>query len=127
MEVLALLLEHDATTLHMANDTGALPLHKCCCGAVDDSSVRYLVEQGGVGTLSARNQEGSMALHVLCGSKNPSLSTVQYLIQSFPEALAAQTKAGQDPFMIAACASSTASLSVVYGLVRANPDLIVPH
>ena len=42
MEVLALLLEQDSATLQMADFTGALPLHDCCCGVVDDTSVRFL-------------------------------------------------------------------------------------
>ena len=127
VEFLARIAEQDAATLHMADYTGALPLHECCCGAVDDSSVRFLVEHGGVGTLSARNQEGALPLHLLCGSTNPSLRTVKYLIQFFSGSVAAQTNAGQYPFMIAACESSTASLSVVYELVRTNPDLVFPH
>ena len=128
VEVLALMLEHDAATLHMADNTGALPLHECCCGAVDDSSVRFLVEHGGVGTLAARNlEEGALPLHVLCGSTNPSLRTVRYMIQSFTGSVAARTNAGQYPFMIAACESSTASLSVVYELIRTDPDLLIPQ
>ena len=48
VEVLTLLVEIDPATLHMADYcTGALPIHECCCDAVDDSSVRFLVEQGG--------------------------------------------------------------------------------
>ena len=127
VEVLALIVEQDPTTLHMADFTsGALPLHECCCGAVDDSSVIFLVEQGGVGTLAARNRNGALPLHVLCGSQNPSLRIVQFMIQSFSGSLAARTNAGRYPFMIAACESSTASLSVVYELVRTNPDLVIP-
>ena len=127
VEVLALIAEQDAATLHLADSTGALPLHECCRGAVDDSSVRFLVEHGGVGTLAARNQDDALPLHLLCGSTNPSLRTVQYLIQSFPESVAALTKKGQYPFMVAACESSTASLSVLYVLVRTNPNLVIPH
>jgi ankyrin repeat protein len=128
VEVLALMAEQDAATLHMADYTGALPLHECCCGAVDDSSVRFLVEHGGVGTLAARNQEGALPLHILCGSTNPPFRTIQYMIQSFSGSVAATTtNAGQYPFMIAACESSTASLSVVHELVRMNPDLVAPR
>ena len=32
------------------------------------ASVQYLVEQGGVGTLAARNRDGALPLHVLCES-----------------------------------------------------------
>jgi ankyrin repeat protein len=127
VEVLVLIAEQDAATLQIADYTGALPLHDCCCGAVDDSSVRFLLEHGGVGTLAARNRDGAMPIHVMCGSTNPSLQTVQYLIQSFPGSVAARTNNGRYPFIIAACASSTASLNVGYELVRTNPDLIVPR
>ena len=60
VEVLALILEKDAATLHVADDTGALPLLECCRGAVDNSCVRFLVEHGGVDTLAARNHEGAL-------------------------------------------------------------------
>jgi hypothetical protein len=123
LEVLAVLVEIDPVTLHMADYTGALPLHDCCCGAVDDSSLRFLVEQGGVGTLAARDRQGALPLHLVCDSTNPSLRTVQYMIQLSSGSVAAQTNAGQYPFMIAACESSTASLSVVYELVRAIPNV----
>jgi hypothetical protein len=109
----------------VADSTGALPLHECCGGAVDDSSVRFLVEHGGVGTLAARNHHGALPLHLLCGSTHPSLRTVQYMIHSFPESVAAQTNAGQYPFMVAACESSTASLSVIYELARATPNVFL--
>ena len=102
-----------------------------CCVAfgvvVDDASLLYLVEQGGIGTLTARNRQGALPLHILCGSTNPSLRTVQYLIQSFPGSVSASTPAGQYPFMLAAGETSSSSLSVVYELIRVNPDLAVPR
>jgi ankyrin repeat protein len=126
VDVLDLILKQDAATLLITDYTGALPIHDSCHGAVDYSSVRFLVEQGGDGSLAARNHHGALPLHFLCGSTNPSLSLVQFFIQSFPESVAAQTIAGQYPFMIAACKSSTASLSVVYELARVNPDVVIP-
>ena len=127
VEVLSMHVEIDPATLHIADHAGALPLHECCCGAVDDLSVRFLVEQGGVGTLAARTREGALPLHVLCESTNPSWHTVQYMVQFFPGSVAARTNAGLYPFVIAACESSTASLSVVYELVRAFPGLIISN
>jgi ankyrin repeat protein len=126
VEVLSLLTEMDPTTLQLADDSGALPIHSlfCCDHPTEYASVRYLVEQGGVGTLAARNRDGALPLHVLCGSQNPSLRTVQFMIQSSTGSVAAQTNFGQYPFMIAAHSSSTASLSVVYELVRTIPGLI---
>ena len=93
----------------------------------DFTSVRYLVEQGEVGTLAARNRQGHLPLHSLCASTNPPWRTVQYLIQSYPMAVSMQTNAGEYPFMMAAGEPSPASLSVVFELVRANPDLVVPR
>jgi hypothetical protein len=61
------------------------------------------VEYGWGGTLAARNQGGAFPLHILCGSTNPSLRTVQYLIQSSSCVVTARTTHdGQYPFMIAA-------------------------
>jgi ankyrin repeat protein len=127
VEVLALILELDPATLQIADRSGALPLHECCRENAEYASVRCIVEQGGVGTLAARNHEGALPLHVLCGSTNPPLRAIQYLIESFRGSVAAPTNAGRYPFMIAACNTSTASLSVVYELVRASPDLVVPR
>jgi ankyrin repeat protein len=123
VEVLAVLTEMDPTTLQIADDSGALPMHLLFCSnwPVEYASVRYLVEQAGVATLAARNRDGAMPLHVLCESNSPTLRIVQFLIQSFPASVAAQTNSGQYPFMIAADETSTASLSVIYELVRANP------
>ena len=81
---------------------------------VDYGSVRCLVEQGGVGTRAARNHQGALPLHNLCGSNYPALRTVQYLIHSFPRAVTVPTYAGEYPFMVVAGEASGASLSVVY-------------
>ena len=131
VEILAMLVEQDPTSLQIADSSGNLPLHECCSGSVDYSSMRYLVNQGGVGTLAARNHQGALPLHVLCGSTNPSWRTVQYLIQSFPGSVSMRTHSGEYPFLMAAATDSSGgtsfSLSVVYELVRADPDvLIVP-
>ena len=120
LEVLAMLPGLDPATLQIADHSGDLPLHYCCRGNVDYSSVRYLGEQGGIRTLSARDPHGALPLHFLCGSTNPSWQNVQHMIQSFPGSVAARTNAGQYPFGIAAC-NSSASLNVVYELVRAFP------
>ena len=116
---------HCDATNSPADITGALSIHSLCGSSkpAEYASVRYLVEQGGVGTLAARNRDAALPLHVLCRSINPSWRTVRHLIQSFPRSVAAQTNSGQHPFMVAAaCESSAASLSVIYELFRANPN-----
>ena len=127
VEVLPLLVDMDPATLQIADHTGALPIHLLCCnGTSEYASVKYLVEQGGVGTLAARDQQGALPLHTLCASINPRWRTVQYLIQSFPGSVEAHTNTGQYPFRIAAGESSAASLSVLFELARANPGLVAP-
>ena len=74
--------------------------------------------------MNARDRQGALPLHVLCGSTNPSVRTVQYLVQSFPATVSTRTHAGEYPFLIAACETASASLSVVYELVRAYPALL---
>ena len=130
VEVLALMLALDSTTLHVADHTGRMPIHECCRGGtVDHSSGCKPVEPaagGGVGTLAARNREGPVPLNFLCESTHPLSRTVEYMIKAFPESVAAQTNSGDYPFMIAASDASTASLSVVYELVRVNPVVLIP-
>ena len=129
VEMLSMLVEIDPATLRIADHTGALPIHLLCCpirSPTEYGSVRYLVEQRGVGALAARNRHGALPLHLLCGSIRPALRTVQFLIRSFPESVTARTNVGQYPFMVAACKSSSASLSVIYELIKANPSLVIP-
>ena len=61
VKVLALLLEHDAATLLIADYSGALPLHECSHERAEYERVRFLVEQGGVGSLAARDHQGTFA------------------------------------------------------------------
>ena len=134
VEVLAVLVELDPTTLHMADFSGDLPLHVWCRYYSDTtdyfSALRYLVERGGgIDTLAASNRDGALPLHVLCGAStiataSLALPVVQYLIQSFRGSVAMSTSKGLYPFMIAA---NNASLSVVYEIVRANPVLAIPR
>ena len=132
--VLAVLVEHDPATLHMADFAGNLPLHVWCRCYSDTteyfSALKYLVEHGGgIGTLAARNGDGALPLHVLCGAStiataSLALPVVQYLIQSFRGSVAMSTNSALYPFMIAA---NNATLSVVYEIVRANPVLAIPQ
>ena len=130
VEVLSMLTEMNPAALQIADHTGSLPIHLLCCSLTTPTekyaSVRYLVEQGGVRTLAARNHKFALPLHNFVASNNPPLRTVQYLIQSFSRAATARSDEGLYPFMVAACETSSASLSVVYELIRSNPNMILP-
>ena len=84
VEVLSMLVEMDPATLQIADHhSGSLPIHLLCCSGTTPAeycSVRYLVEQGGVGTLAARNRQGALPLHNLVASTNQAWRTVQYFV-----------------------------------------------
>ena len=107
-EVLALMAEH-ATTLQTADHTGAMPLHECCCGAVDESSTRFLAEEGDVVTLA-----GALPPHLLCCSGSPTeYASVRYLVEhGGVDTLAARNHEGALP-LHALCESTNPSLRTV--------------
>ena len=81
VEVLSMLVEIDPATLHIADHCGALPIHYLLLNGSgigttppECASVQHLVEQGGIGTLTARTpQNGFLPLHTcLHGSALPS-------------------------------------------------------
>ena len=121
-------------TLQLADHRANLPLHECCRrGTVDFFSVQYFVQQqGGVGTLAACNHQGELPLHCsVCVPPSSAASRISFLC--LPEPCPCATHSGKYPFLLAAAAAATdsyggtSSLSVVYELVRANPDVrIVP-
>ena len=62
------LVEQDPATLHISNNEGALPIHLACQSGASLQAIKYLVEEnGGAGTLCARDSNGALPLHVLCG------------------------------------------------------------
>ena len=74
VEVLTLLVKMDPATLQIADHTGSLPIHLLLFDngtPTESAGVRYLVKKGGVGTLAARNLDGSLPLHNLVASTNP--------------------------------------------------------
>ena len=133
VEFLVTLVERDPDTLCMADHAGKRPLFKFLRRFRDTpdfaGALRWLVDRGGVGTLAARNQNGALPLHEILRrppitKAGVSLSVVQYLIQGFPRSVNMRTNAGLYPFMMA---SSNASLSVLYEIIRAFPGLLVPR
>jgi len=152
------LVEQDPATLHISNNDGALPIHLTCQSGASLQAVKHLVEDnGGAGTLCARDSNGALPLHGLCGSTESALETIEYLAKAYFAALSTQNSNGALPlhalcqtphpllkaveFLIrlypaalSACTSSgdlpvslageSASLSVIYTLVRGDPQVI---
>ena len=156
------LVQQDSATLQISNNAGALPIHLATQYHASLLSIKYLVEEDGgaaslcardrngalplhilcgrlepqlkmvellvkahPAALSTRNRNGSLPLHVLCGCRfaQPSLKVVECLIKPYPAALSTRTSSGDLPVTLA-CES--ASLSVIYTLIRGNPE-VVPY
>jgi len=152
------LVEQDPATLHISNNDGALPIHLACQSGASLQAIKHLVEDnGGAGTLCARDSNGNLPLHVLCGSTESTLETIEYLtkahpaalwtgnsygvlplhslcetpspllkaveclIKPYPAALSTRTSNGDLPTTLA---GRSASLSVIYTLVRGDPQVI---
>ena len=117
------LVKQDPATLHIPNSDGALPIHLACRARASLNDIKFLVEDsGGVSTLCARDNSGQLPLHSLCGSDEPELKVVECLIKTYPAALSTRTTSNGDLPVTLACES--ASLSVIYSLVRGDPQVV---
>jgi len=155
------LVQQDPAMLHISNNNGALPIHLACQSGASLQAIKYLVEEnGGAGTLCARDSNGALPLHVLCGyiwsnrqtieyltnahpaalwtpnsngalplhsfcaTPHPLLKAVEGLIKPYPAALSTQNHNGDLPVTLA---GELASLSVIYTLVRGDPQVVCPE
>jgi len=130
------LVEQDVPTLYYGDAFGRLPLHVASHARAPASTIQYLVEKGGVGTLCARDCHGSMPLHSMVSrfstnstgsndndkSPPPKLDALEYLIKLYPKSVTERNNTGQLPIMLA-CQSS-APEEVLYVLLKSNPDSV---
>jgi len=81
---------------------------------------------GTVATLGTGDNNGLLPLHALCQSTNkPELKTIEYVVHSYRSALSHRNLRGDLPMTLAAAGeSSSASLSVIYTLVRGDPHVV---
>lgn len=125
VEVLRILIGLDPATLHYQNNTGQLPVHIASgSGRTDLEIFQFLVNEGGVGTLSARDQSGALPLHCLLGAQTNSskFDAVQFFLQSFRGSASVATNEGQLPFVVAS--QSSCSLDVLFSLLKAFPEAL---
>jgi len=122
-EIIQYLGVHSPSTLFVSNNNGALPIHLACQFGASLPIIKDLVEGNGgtAETLQAPDNNGYLPLHTLCGSNNPSLATVQYLVQTHAAALWTRSFGGDLPVTLA-CES--ASLNVIYTLIRGDPHVV---
>jgi len=124
-EVLRILVGLDPATLHHENNTGKLPIHVASgSGRANVENLRFLVNEGGIGTLSARDRDGALPLHCLLGAhtSRPELDAVEFLLTSFRGSASVATNEGHLPFVVASKASC--SLDVLFFLLKAYPEAL---
>ena len=80
IEIIRTLARQDLATLHIPNNEGALPIHIVCGTGAHLEKIQYLVEQGGVGTLVARDRCGRLPVHCAC-QVGASMHALQYLVE----------------------------------------------
>jgi len=80
IEIIRTLARQDLATLHISNNEGALPIHIVCGTGAHVEKIQYLVEQGGVGTLVARDRCGRLPVHCAC-QIGASMHALQYLVE----------------------------------------------
>jgi len=113
----------DRATLQIQDRLGRLPIHVYSLNedAHSLAGFKLLLETGGAGTLTARDQTGSLPLHLLCHNQKPWWPAVKLLLESHPGSVSTRNGSGDLPLTLA---SKKASLSVLYELVRANPRVV---
>jgi len=122
VEMIQCLAGQAPSMLFVSNNNEALPIHVACQFGVSLQVIKYLVEEnGGADTLHSLDNNGYLPLHFLCGSDQPSLEKVQYLIKVNPAALSTRSISGDLPITLA-CES--ASLDVVYTLLRDYAEVV---
>ena len=122
--VIQYLVQQDSATLHISNNEGALPIHLACQSGASLRTIKYLVEEnGGVGTLCARDSNGTLPLHGLCGSTESTLEMIEYLTKAFPAALSTQNGNGALP-LHALCETPHPLLKAVECLIKPYPGAL---
>jgi len=131
--VLALFQMFDINNMIRARDeSGSVPLHIACQNGAPVDILRmlfYLDEvasavDGGerlVMPPQIRDHGGALPIHTLL-TTNPSVSAVTIMLQAHPNSASMRTFDARYPLMIA-CESS-ASVDVIFELLKAHPDLI---
>ena len=87
------------------------------------SNTKYLTKAHPA-ALWSRSSNGALPLHVICELPNPSLKPVECLIKAHPAALSTQNHRGDLPVTLA---GESSSLSVIYTLVRGDPQVVCPE
>jgi len=133
LPVTKILVEQDRDSLKIENHVGRYPIHEAChrpdgTTSVDLQTIIYLVQEGGVDTLSKQDNSGNTPLHLLLKIRHPPVSAVELLFKVYPAAVSQRTVDGDLPIYLGC--EHLSYLSLIYMLVRAFPQTVdrnAPH
>ena len=120
--LLTMFLSEQDNAISVSDGTGSRPLHIACQDRDTEFDIFELLVDRDPSSLQHRDNEGNLPIHKLCAS-NPTLDKVEYLHSKYEASVAMKNHQGCSPFMLASF--SSASLDVLWYLMKANPDVAV--
>ena len=122
LTLLTMVLSEQGNPISVSDGTGSRPLHIACHDRDAEFDMFKLLVDRDPSSLQHRDNEGNLPIHKLCAS-NPTLDKVEYLHSKYEASVAMKNHQGCSPFMLASF--SSASLDVLWYLMRANPDVAI--
>ena len=120
--LLTMIVSEEDNAISVSDGTGSRPLHIACHDRdAEFDMFKWLVDRD-PSSLQQRDNEGNLPIHTLCAS-NPTLYKVEYLHSKYEASISMTNHQGCSLFMLASL--STASLDVLWYLMRANPAVAV--
>jgi ankyrin repeat protein len=136
VQLVTTLLDRCPGSIRTKGAGGKLPLHVAVCKDPPSLPVVQLLVQRCPESLEVKDEEGKLPLHVAVSKDGMSLPLVQLLVEGRPELLGKADSEGNVAFVLAAekarfrakdTTTQTASLDVIYWLVRTNPASVASH
>ena len=120
--LLTIIVSEEDNAISVSDGTGSRPLHIACHDRdAEFDMFKWLVDRD-PSSLQQRDNEGNLPIHTLCAS-NPTLYKIEYLHHKYEASISMTNHQGCSLFMLASL--STASLDVLWYLMRANPAVAV--
>jgi hypothetical protein len=136
VELVTTLLDRCPGSIRTKGAGGMLPVHVAASLETSPLPLVQLLVQRCPESLEVKDGEGKLPLHVAVCKDRPSLPLIQLLVEGRPELLGRADSEGNVAFVLAAekarfraadTTTQTASLDLIYWLVRTNPESVASH
>jgi ankyrin repeat protein len=134
VELVTTLLDRSPDSIRTKGAGGKLPLHVAISKDPPSLPLVQLLVERCPESLDTKDADGMLPLHVAVSKDPPSLPLVQLLVERCPESLEKKDCEGSLPLVLAAekahllaPQNETASLDLIYWLLRAKPESVASH